>query len=209
MDDAGLLRRLHRFPGLLSDLSLQHSRRQPQVSGLPGGGDPLRLLRDPDLAHPAGRDGALSGDRPHSIWAWPTSGRPTGGWRNGRSRSGSTFRLPASLCICCSINSFRRRPRLLHCWEESSYDKTPANFACGACRLWLPRRCCWLCEAALACPTCKDNLAADPDAANLARGYYYSILFMLSMPPLILAGLSAYFYWEIRKARAADSRCSL
>jgi hypothetical protein len=58
------------------------------------------------------------------------------------------------------------------------------------------------CETTLACPTCKDNLAHDPAAANLARGYYYSILFMLSMPPLILGGLSAYFYWEVRKARA-------
>jgi len=55
---------------------------------------------------------------------------------------------------------------------------------------------------ATACPTCKDSLAHDPASANLARGYAYSILFMLSMPPLILGGLSAYFYWEVRKARA-------
>jgi hypothetical protein len=55
---------------------------------------------------------------------------------------------------------------------------------------------------ALACPTCKDNLAHDPASASLVRGYAYSILFMLSMPPLILGGLSAYFYWEVRKARA-------
>lgn len=61
------------------------------------------------------------------------------------------------------------------------------------------------CDAALACPTCKDNMAADPAAANLARGYYYSILFMLSMPPLILGGLSSYFYWEVRKARARQA----
>jgi hypothetical protein len=54
---------------------------------------------------------------------------------------------------------------------------------------------------ALACPTCKDQLAHDPQAANLARGFYYSILFMLSMPPLILGGLAAYFYWEVRRAR--------
>jgi hypothetical protein len=56
-----------------------------------------------------------------------------------------------------------------------------------------------------ACPTCKDNLAHDPASANLVRGYAYSILFMLSMPPLILGGLSAYFYWEIRKARLRPS----
>lgn len=59
-----------------------------------------------------------------------------------------------------------------------------------------------LADAALACPTCKDNMAADPDSANLVRGYFWSILFMMSMPFLILAGLSSYFYWEIRKARA-------
>ena len=58
---------------------------------------------------------------------------------------------------------------------------------------------------ALACPTCKDQLAHDPQAANLARGFYYSILFMLSMPPLILGSLAAYFYWEVRKARARQA----
>jgi hypothetical protein len=62
-----------------------------------------------------------------------------------------------------------------------------------------------LAEPALACPTCKDQLAHDPQAANLARGFYYSILFMLSMPPLILGGLASYFYWEVRKARAAKA----
>jgi hypothetical protein len=58
---------------------------------------------------------------------------------------------------------------------------------------------------AAACPTCKDSLAHDPATANLARGYAYSILFMLSMPPLIFGGLSLYFYWEVRKARAREA----
>jgi hypothetical protein len=58
-------------------------------------------------------------------------------------------------------------------------------------------------SAANACPTCKDNLAHDPAGASLARGYAYSILFMLSMPPLIFGGLSGYFYWEVRRARLA------
>ncbi|MDX1945131.1 MAG: hypothetical protein SFU86_06975 [Pirellulaceae bacterium] len=62
-----------------------------------------------------------------------------------------------------------------------------------------------LADAASACPTCKDQMAADPAAANLARGYYYSILFMLSMPPLILSGLATLFYWEIRKGRARQA----
>jgi len=59
--------------------------------------------------------------------------------------------------------------------------------------------------AAMACPTCKDSMAHDPASANLVRGYAYSILFMLSMPPLIFSGLSAYFYWEVRKAKAREA----
>lgn len=59
-----------------------------------------------------------------------------------------------------------------------------------------------LADGAGACPTCKENMAADPAAANLVRGYFWSILFMLSMPFLILGGLSGYFYYEVRRARA-------
>jgi heme/copper-type cytochrome/quinol oxidase subunit 2 len=59
-----------------------------------------------------------------------------------------------------------------------------------------------LAGVATACPTCKDSLAHDPASASLARGYAYSILFMLSMPPLIFGSLVLYFYWEVRKARA-------
>jgi hypothetical protein len=63
-----------------------------------------------------------------------------------------------------------------------------------------------LCAVASACPTCKDNLAQDPAAANLVRGYAYSIMFMLSMPPLIFGSLCAYFYWEVRKARMRQNQ---
>jgi heme/copper-type cytochrome/quinol oxidase subunit 2 len=56
-------------------------------------------------------------------------------------------------------------------------------------------------DFAAACPTCKDNLAHDPASANLARGIYYSILFMISMPFLIFGSLCAYFYWEVCRAR--------
>src|SRR6188768_2235981 len=58
---------------------------------------------------------------------------------------------------------------------------------------------------ASACPTCKDNLAHDPASANLARGFYYSILFMVSMPFVIFGSLSAYFYYEVRKAKARQA----
>lgn len=62
-----------------------------------------------------------------------------------------------------------------------------------------------LASAVAACPTCKDQLAHDPASANLARGYALSIVFMLSMPPLIFGSLCAYFYWEVRKARARQA----
>src|SRR3954470_2946312 len=65
-----------------------------------------------------------------------------------------------------------------------------------------------LTAVASACPTCKDNMAHDPASANLVRGYAYSIMFMLSMPPLIFGSLCAYFYWEVRKAKARAARIS-
>ena len=64
----------------------------------------------------------------------------------------------------------------------------------------------FLVGVASACPTCKDGLASDPASASLVRGYAYSILFMLSMPPLIFGGLSAYFYWEVRRAKVRQAR---
>jgi len=61
--------------------------------------------------------------------------------------------------------------------------------------------------AALACPGCKEGLAAnDPAGVRSARGYFWSILFMLSMPPAILCTLSGYFYYEVRRARADRAR---
>jgi hypothetical protein len=58
-----------------------------------------------------------------------------------------------------------------------------------------------LAGVAAACPTCKDTLAHDPAASNLARGIYYSILFMISMPFVIFGSLCGYFYWEVSRAR--------
>lgn len=62
-----------------------------------------------------------------------------------------------------------------------------------------------LCAAdALGCPNCKDSLAQnDPGATGLVQGYFWSILFMLSMPFTIFAGMSAYFYLLVRRARTA------
>lgn len=61
---------------------------------------------------------------------------------------------------------------------------------------------------AMACPTCKDGMGNDPERANLVRGYFWSILFMMSMPFLILTGIGGYFYYEIRKARLAQAAAS-
>jgi hypothetical protein len=60
-----------------------------------------------------------------------------------------------------------------------------------------------LAEPALACPTCKDSV--DAHGENLARGYAWSIIFMLSMPFLICGGLSLYFYLLVRSARARQA----
>ena len=84
--------------------------------------------------------------------------------------------------------------------RSSMIRSLPIAFALGMLLL--------LADVALACPTCKENLAGDPEAANIVRGYFYSILFMLSMPPLILSGLSLYFYYEICRARALQAKAA-
>jgi uncharacterized membrane protein len=58
-------------------------------------------------------------------------------------------------------------------------------------------------DLAQACPNCKETLAeGGAGAMNLVRGYFWSILFMMSMPFLILGTLVSYFYYEVCKARA-------
>lgn len=57
---------------------------------------------------------------------------------------------------------------------------------------------------AVACPTCKDGIAGDPTNSGMVQGYGLSIVFMMSMPFLILSGISAYFYCLVVRARAAN-----
>ena len=52
-----------------------------------------------------------------------------------------------------------------------------------------------------ACPTCSQALA-DGHGGDLVSGYFWSIVFMMSMPFLIVASLGIYFYLQIREARA-------
>ena len=57
-------------------------------------------------------------------------------------------------------------------------------------------------EPVMACPTCKEAVAENGQSqAGLVRGYFWSILFMMSMPFLIFCGLAYYFGWQVRKAR--------
>lgn len=57
-----------------------------------------------------------------------------------------------------------------------------------------------------ACPNCKETLARDPAQQGLAKGIYYSILFMMSMPFFIFGGLCSYFYYLVRCDRAEKAR---
>ncbi|HRE99696.1 MAG TPA: hypothetical protein PLI18_04200 [Pirellulaceae bacterium] len=56
-------------------------------------------------------------------------------------------------------------------------------------------------DPAAACPTCKDQLAAG--SAGLARGFYWSILFMLGMPASIL-GAWAFAIWRLCRRRPSQ-----
>jgi uncharacterized paraquat-inducible protein A len=55
----------------------------------------------------------------------------------------------------------------------------------------------------LACPTCKSAISGgDPVSVARATGYFYSILFMMSMPFVIIGTFGGLAYFSIRKARA-------
>ena len=61
-----------------------------------------------------------------------------------------------------------------------------------------------LASVAAACPTCKDGLAQnDPQGRSLAAGISYSIIFMMSMPYLVLATFGSCAYLSIRRAQKA------
>jgi hypothetical protein len=59
---------------------------------------------------------------------------------------------------------------------------------------------------AAACPTCGEGIGqSDPHGKSLAAGLYYSIIFMMSMPYLVLATLGCVAYLSIRRARLANA----
>jgi uncharacterized membrane protein len=64
-----------------------------------------------------------------------------------------------------------------------------------------------LANVASACPTCKAGLEhGDLAQQNYAAGFYYSILFMMSMPFMILGTFGSFAYYSLRKAQASDSQ---
>lgn len=60
----------------------------------------------------------------------------------------------------------------------------------------------WFAPLASACPTCREALV-DGHGGDLMSGYFWSIVFMMSMPFLLLGSFALYCYWQIRKARLA------
>ena len=65
--------------------------------------------------------------------------------------------------------------------------------------LWLV---CLLAGTAAACPTCKEALAGTEGAGDIINGYFYSIMFMVSMPFTILGGFGVCAYRAVNKAKA-------
>src|SRR5215204_5837541 len=62
---------------------------------------------------------------------------------------------------------------------------------------------CGLADGAWACPTCKEGVAQnDPHYQSMAAGYYYSILFMMSMPFIILTTFGSFAYRSVKRAQA-------
>lgn len=74
----------------------------------------------------------------------------------------------------------------------------PTTVVLGACLLVV------LAGVAEACPTCKEGLAAaDSQGANIARGYFYSILLMLAMPFTLAGSFGLYVWREFRRQQQA------
>ncbi len=62
-----------------------------------------------------------------------------------------------------------------------------------------------LSSAAWACPGCKEALATGENGGDLVSGFFWSILFMLSMPFLIFGTFCTAMYIAVRRARTAQA----
>lgn len=57
-----------------------------------------------------------------------------------------------------------------------------------------------------ACPMCKAALGShDPSHGDWVGGFFWSILFMVSMPFLLLGSFTGYMYVLVRRARRAGA----
>lgn len=67
-------------------------------------------------------------------------------------------------------------------------------------------------SVASACPSCEQALGADASQGDLAKGLYYSILFMMSMPFAIIGAFAGLAYRAVKReqrrkeAEAAQNR---
>lgn len=61
-------------------------------------------------------------------------------------------------------------------------------------------------SVASACPSCQQALAGDVSQGDLARGIYYSVLFMMSMPFAIVCTFGTLAYRAVKREqrRLAD-----
>ena len=66
----------------------------------------------------------------------------------------------------------------------------------------------WLASPAAACPTCKLGLGGHDNAEGVIAGYFWSILFMMSMPFLTFGGIGGYFVYLARKGRSTAAGTS-
>lgn len=63
---------------------------------------------------------------------------------------------------------------------------------------------------ALACPNCKESMSgSDPVSVARATGYFYSILFMMSMPFVIVGTFGGAAYLSIKRAREQQAKAQL
>lgn len=61
---------------------------------------------------------------------------------------------------------------------------------------------CLVAAEAYGCPNCKDGInTTDPDGLNVARGYFFSILFMLAMPFTLAGSFGIYVWREMRRQK--------
>ena len=79
----------------------------------------------------------------------------------------------------------------------ATQSRRAAVYSAAAAAVWL-----LLTGAAEACPMCKEAIASQQGGGDLKSGFFYSILFMLSMPFTIFGSMSGYFYWQVKKAKA-------